>query len=102
MDEETYPILDNIELPPVKAAGTKKSNPDHIKKEKGVSLKTNKDNTQFNDISNSLWELVSTPSLVKGEDPAVHAKIHAEVVKLVQPKDVRDQMLAADITNHVW
>ena len=81
MDEETYPILDDIELPPVKAvaARSKKSNSE------GVSLETNKDNTRFDNISDSLWELVSTPSLVKGEDPAVHAKIHAQVVKVVQP-----------------
>jgi len=98
MDEETYPILDDIEPAPVKAvaARSKKSNSE------GVSLETNKDNTRFDNISDSLWELVSTPSLVKGEDPAVHAKIHAQVVKVVQPKDVRDQMLVADITNHFW
>jgi hypothetical protein len=104
MNEETYPILDNVELPPEKAAATrsKKSNLNLIQKEKVVSLETNKDNTRFDNISDSLWGLVSTPSLVKGEDPAAYAELHAQVVKVVQPKDVRDQMLVADITNHFW
>jgi hypothetical protein len=66
------------------AARSKKSNSE------GVSLETNKNNTRFDNI----YELVFTPSLVKGEDPAVHAKIHAQVVKVVQPKDVWDQKKA--------
>jgi hypothetical protein len=104
MNDETFPILDDIELPPVKAAAarSKKSKPDPIQKEKVVSLETNKNNARVDIISDSLWGLVSTPSLVKGEDPAVHAELHAQVVKVVEPTNLRDQFLAADIINHVW
>jgi hypothetical protein len=102
--DETYPIMDDIDLPLAKAvaAHSKKAGLDPIRKEKRISLETNMDNTRFDNISDNLWGLFSTPSVVRGEDPAVHAELHALVVEVAQPKDVWDQMMVADITNHFW
>jgi hypothetical protein len=60
--DETYRIMDDVELPLAKAvaAHSNKSNLDPIQKEKGVSLDTNKDNTRFDNISDNLWGLFST------------------------------------------
>ena len=39
---------------------------------------------------------------MKGEDPDVHAELYRRVQEAVQPKDVWDQMMVADTTNHFW
>ena len=57
---------------------------------------------QFDNISDKLRQLFSTPSLMKGEDPDVHAELYRRVQEAVQPKDVWDQMMVADTTNHFW
>jgi hypothetical protein len=53
-------------------------------------------------LSDSLNGLFATPSLMKGEDPAVYAALYRQVEEVVQPRDVWDQMMAADVTNHFW
>jgi hypothetical protein len=87
--EDTYEILDDIELPPAKAVAARS-------KKKGIPL------GRSNNISDDFQRLFSTPSLVKGEDPRVYAELYARVEEVVQPKDVWDQMMVADITNHFW
>jgi hypothetical protein len=39
---------------------------------------------------------------MKGEDPNVYAELYSRVEEVVQPKDILDQMMVADITNHFW
>src|SRR4029077_15823995 len=39
---------------------------------------------------------------MKGEDGKVYAELYARVEEVVQPKDVWDQMMVSDITNHFW
>jgi hypothetical protein len=39
---------------------------------------------------------------MNGEDPDVYAELYRWVEEVVQPKNVWDQMDAADITNHFW
>jgi hypothetical protein len=39
---------------------------------------------------------------MKGEDPDVYAELYARVEEVVQPQDVWDQMMVADVTNHFW
>jgi hypothetical protein len=56
----------------------------------------------FDDLSDNLRRLFSTPSLMKGEDPHVYAELYARVEEVAQPQDVWDQMMVADITNHFW
>ena len=99
--EETFPILDDVELPPARggAARPKKSDLDRIQREKRVSLQKS---TRFDNVSDGLRGLFSTPSLMKGEDPHVYAKLYRQVEEVVQPQDVWDQMDVADITNHFW
>jgi hypothetical protein len=63
-----------------------------------MSAKSN----QFGNISDDLRRLFSTPSLMKGEDPNVYAELYSWVQEIVQPKDVSDQMMVADITTHFW
>jgi len=63
-----------------------------------MSAKSN----QFDNISDDLRRLFSTPSLMKGEDPDVYAELYGRVQEVVQPKDVSDQMMVADICNHFW
>jgi hypothetical protein len=60
------------------------------------------DSTRFDNISDDLRRLFSSPSLVKGEDPNVYAELFCLVEEVVQPRDVWDQMMVADITNHFW
>jgi hypothetical protein len=102
--EEMFPIIDDVELPPAKAvaARPKKSDGDRIKKAKRVSLETNMDSMRFDNISDKLRGLFSTPSLMKGEDPNVYMELYARVEEVVQPQDVWDMMMVADITNHFW
>jgi hypothetical protein len=52
--------------------------------------------------SGKLWGLFSTPSLMKGEDPAVYAELCAQVEEVAQPQDVWEQMMVTDVTNHFW
>jgi hypothetical protein len=56
----------------------------------------------FDNLSDNLLRLFCTPSLMKGEDPDVYAELYGWVEEVVQPKDVSDQMIVADITNHFW
>ena len=56
----------------------------------------------FDNISDKLRGLFSTPSLMKGEDPNVYMELYARVEEVVQPQDVWDVMMVADITNHFW
>jgi len=102
--QETYPILDDVELPPAKAAAARQKNPDPnpIQREKEGSLETKRDSTRFDDVSDNLRGLFTTPSLMKGEDADVYAELYARVEEVVQPQDVWDQMMVADITNHFW
>ena len=99
--EETFPILDDVELPPARggAARPKKSNLDRIQKEKRVSLEGS---TRFDKGSDSLRRLFSAPSLMQGEDSDVYAELYARVEEVVQPQDVMDQMMVTDVTNHFW
>src|SRR6516164_1337386 len=99
--EETFPILDDVELPPARggAARPKKSDLDRIQREKRVSLQKS---TRFDDVSDGLRGLFSTPSLMKGEDPHVYAELYRWVEEVVQPQDVWDQMMVYDITSHFW
>ena len=53
-------------------------------------------------LSDDLQGLFCKPSLMRGEDPAVYAKLLAQVAEVVQPRDVLDQMMVSDITNHFW
>jgi hypothetical protein len=101
---ETYPVLDDVELPPAKAeaARQKKADLNPIQREKEGSLRTNPDSTRFDDLSDNLRRLFSTPSLMKGEDPDVYAELYAQVEGVVQPQDVWDQLMVTDITNHFW
>ena len=46
----------------------------------------------FDNISDNLRKLLSTPSLMKGEDPDVYAELYGRVEEVAQPKDVWDQM----------
>ena len=101
--EEMFPILDDVELPPRKAAAARpKKSGDPTQKEKRASLETKMESMQFDNISDKLRQLFSTPSLMKGEDPDVHAELYRRVQEAVQPKDVWDQMMVADTTNHFW
>ena len=104
MDVEEYPILDDIELPPEDAVGArpKKSNLDSIQNKKRVSLETNVDGMRFDKISDELRSLFSTPFLMKGESSDLYAELYRRVEEVVQPKDVLDQMMVVDITNHFW
>jgi hypothetical protein len=99
--EETFPILDDVELPPAKgrAARPRKSDVHPIQKEERVSLDRS---TRFDNVSDSLRGLFSTPSLMNGEDPHVYAELYRRVEEVVQPQDVWDQMMVCDITNHFW
>ena len=101
MGVETFPILDDVVLPPAKgrAARPRKSDVDPIQKEKRVSLPKS---TRFDNVSDGLRGLFSTPSLMKGEDPHVYAELYRRVEEVVQPQDVWDQMMVYDITNHFW
>ena len=87
--EDTYQIIDDIELPPAKVGAARP------KKEKGVPL-------GFDSFSDKIQRLFFTPSLTKGEDPGVYAELYRLVQEVVSPKDVWDQMMVADITNHFW
>ena len=93
MDVETFPILDDVELPPKGAAA-------RFQKTK-VSLETTTENIRFN-ISDNLRRLFSTPSLMKDEDPTLYFELYRLVEEVVQPKNVCEQMMVADITNHFW
>jgi hypothetical protein len=46
--------------------------------------------------------LSSPPSLTNDEDRRIYDEFYAEVYELVQPKDINDQMMVSDITNHFW
>ena len=65
-------------------------------------METNRGGMRFNNVSDNLRRLFSTPSLMNGEDPDVHAELYRWVEEVVQPKNVWDQMDVADITNHFW
>jgi hypothetical protein len=58
--------------------------------------------TKLEKFSDGLQKFFATPSLMKGEDPAIYAELYAYVEKLVDPRDVWDQMMVSDITNHFW
>jgi hypothetical protein len=88
--EEPYPIIDGIELPPSKAEAARR------KKEKQVS------SARFDNMSDKLRRLFSTPSLMKDEDLEVYAELWLLVEEVVQPKNVCDQMMVVDITHHFW
>ena len=60
------------------------------------------ESARFGIISDNLRRLFSTPSLMKGEDPEVYAELYGRVEEVVQPFDVSDQMMVADVTNHFW
>jgi hypothetical protein len=62
----------------------------------------NMESMPFDNISDKLRGLFSTPSLMKGEDPNVYMELYARVEEVVQPQDVWDVMMVADITNHFW
>jgi hypothetical protein len=46
--------------------------------------------------------LSSPPPLINGEDAEVYEALRNEVHNLVQPKDLWDQMMVKDVTNHFW
>jgi hypothetical protein len=53
-------------------------------------------------FSRGLDRLLSTPSLMKGEDENVYAELYARVEEVAQPQDVWEQMMVADVVNHFW
>jgi hypothetical protein len=53
-------------------------------------------------LSDGLKRLFSMPSLMKGEDPAVYGALYRQVEEAVQPRDVWDQMMVSDVTDHFW
>jgi hypothetical protein len=53
-------------------------------------------------LCDSLKGLFSAPSLMKGEDPAAYEALYQQVEEVVQPRDVSDQMMVADVTEHFW
>jgi hypothetical protein len=53
-------------------------------------------------FSRGLDRLLSTPSLMKGEDENVYAELYARVEEAAQPQDVWEQMMVADVVNHFW
>jgi hypothetical protein len=55
-----------------------------------------------NGQSNGLNKLLSTPSLMNGEDGEVYAELYAEVEQLVQPANVWDCMRVSDVANRYW
>jgi hypothetical protein len=99
--EETFPILDDVVLPPAKgrAARPRKSDLDTIQKEKRASLEGS---TRFDKGSDSLRSLFVTPSLMKGEKSDVYAELYTRVEEVVRPQDVLEQMMLTDVTNHFW
>jgi hypothetical protein len=68
------------------AAHSKKLDLDPVQKE------VNMGSTGFDNISDNLRKLLSTPLLMKGEDPDVYAELYGRVEEVAQPKDVWDQM----------
>jgi hypothetical protein len=59
-------------------------------------------NAENHRLPDFLHGLFCTPSLMKGESAEVYAMLYAQVEDVVEPKDVFDQMLVSDITNHFW
>jgi len=57
---------------------------------------------RFDNISDNLRRLFSSPSLMQGEDPEVYAELYDRVEEVVQPENILDQLTVADITSHVW
>jgi hypothetical protein len=53
-------------------------------------------------FSRGLDRLLSTPSLMKGEDENVYAELYARVEEVAQPQDAWEQMMVADVVNHFW
>ena len=98
--DETFPIIEGVELPPPKgvAPRSKKSDRDFIQTEKRVSLEASRDSEGFDDFG----RLFSTPSLMKGENQHLYGELYRRVEEVVRPKDVFDQMMVADIANHFW
>jgi len=48
------------------------------------------------------YQLADRLSLMHGEDPEMYASLYRQVEDAVKPKDVCDQMMVSDITNHFW
>jgi hypothetical protein len=46
--------------------------------------------------------LSSPPSLTNDEDVNIYNELYTSVKELTQPKDVWDQMMVNDVTNHFW
>jgi len=64
--QETFEILDDVELPPAKAvAARKKKQKDPLQREKEGSLETNRDSTGLDDLG----KLLSTPSTTSTGSP---------------------------------
>jgi hypothetical protein len=61
-----------------------------------------RDRAEAYDLPDFLHELFCGPSPMHGEDAEVYAVLRAQVADVVQPKDVFDQMMVADVTNHFW
>jgi hypothetical protein len=61
-----------------------------------------RDRAEDYDLPDFLHELFRGPSPMHGEDAEVYAVLRAQVADVVAPKDVFDQMMVADVTNHFW
>jgi hypothetical protein len=66
-----------------------------------VSTEINMESRRFDNISDNLRRLFSTPSLMQGEDPEVYAELYNLLEEAVQPQNIFDQLTVVDITSHV-
>jgi hypothetical protein len=53
-------------------------------------------------LPGQLEELFCKPTLMRGESSESYLELYRQVQDEVQPKDVFDQMMICDITNHFW
>jgi heme exporter protein D len=53
-------------------------------------------------LPGQLEGLFCKPTLMRGESQQSYLELYRQVQDVVQPKDVLDQMLICDITNHFW
>ena len=60
------------------------------------------DNSDFYRLPGQLEELFCKPTLMRGESWESYLELYRQVQDVVQPKDVLDQMMVCDITNHFW
>jgi hypothetical protein len=60
------------------------------------------DSNESYSLPESLIGLFCEPSLMRGESAEVYGNLYLQVEEVVQPRDVFDQMMVSDVTNHFW